>query len=160
MCTRGFTILELIVLLLGLTIVASVGIPAYFGRPSVTLEGAARLLAKDLREVQNRATLYEEDIWIRFDADGNGYRVTDRGGEPLISPYGDGPFERDYPIDAVFRGVKITDVQPSEPGCVVFDHKGMPVDSVTVTIQYGGKRQTVAISERSGLIAIGGEVVD
>ncbi len=156
----GFTILELMILLVGLTVIASVGIPAYFGRPAVTLDGAANLLAKDLREVQNRAALYEEALWIRFDEDGNGYQITDGAGEPLLSPYGDGPFVRDYPFDAVFRGVSIVDVTPAKPGCVVFDRNGMPIDSVAVTIEYRGERREVVIRERSGLIAIDGDVVE
>lgn len=157
---QGFTILELMILLVALTVVASVGIPAYFGRPSVTLEGAASLLAKDLREVQNRAALYEEELWIRFDDEGTGYRVTDGIGEPLISPYGIGPYLRDYPIDAVFRGVKIVDVRPAEPRSVVFSPEGMPRDSLTVTIEYRGERREVAIRERSGTITIEGQVVE
>lgn len=155
----GFTILELIVLLVALTVVASVGIPAYFGRPSVTLEGAASLLAKDLREVQSRAALYEEELWLRFDEDGTGYRVTDRSGEPLVSPYGVGPYLRDYPIDAVFRGVNIANVTPAEPGSVVFSPEGMPRDSVSVIVEYQGEQREVTIRERSGMIAIEGEIV-
>ena len=80
--SRGaFTILELLVLLAVLSAVASLGIPAYFSRPAVTLDSAAKLLAKDLREVQNRAALYEEALMIRFDEDGHGYAATICAGE-------------------------------------------------------------------------------
>ena len=112
---RGaFTILELLVLLAAVSVVASVGIPAYFSRPAVTLDSAAKLLAKDLREVQNRAALYEEALMIRFDEDGQGYAATDRRGQPLLSPYGRGPFVRDYDIDAVFRGVRVESVRAAK----------------------------------------------
>ncbi len=78
--------MELLIVLALLSFTASVGIPAYFARPSITLDNAARLLAKDLRNVQNRAALYGEQLEIRFDEEGSGYAATERFGESLISP--------------------------------------------------------------------------
>lgn len=152
----GFTIFELLVLLVALSAVASFGIPAYFGRPTVTLDNAVRLLAKDVHEIQNRAALYEEQLWIRFESDGTGYRMTDRMEEPLISPYGDAAFARNYPVDAVFRGVKIESVTPKEPGAVVFDARGRPLGEVTVVLAYRGARRTLSVHKRTGLISIDG----
>lgn len=154
--STGFTILELLVLLTALSAFACWGIPAYFGRPSVTLDNAARLLANDLREIQNRAALYEEELWIRFEDDGTGYRATDRTEEPLISAYGTGPFVRDYPVDAVFRGVTIEAVTPERPGAAVFDANGRPRGPLEITIAYAGETRTVSVRERSGLISIDG----
>jgi prepilin-type N-terminal cleavage/methylation domain-containing protein len=149
----AFTILELIVVLTVLSIVASVGIPAYFGRATVTLDNAAKLLAKDLREVQNRAALYEETLWVRFEADGTGYRVTDDSGDALVSPYGNGDYLRDYPLDAVFLGVEIP---RREPEAVAFDASGRPLTSLSVTLTFEGEERTVTMREQSGLIAIDG----
>ena len=56
--SSGFTILELLILMVVLGIAASVGIPSYFSRPDVTLKSAAELLANDLREVGGRAAVY------------------------------------------------------------------------------------------------------
>ena len=52
--SSGFTILELLILMVVLGIAASFGIPSYFARPDVTLKSAAELLASDLREVGGR----------------------------------------------------------------------------------------------------------
>ena len=155
-CAAGFTILELLILLTLLSAAACWGIPAYFGRASVTLDNAARLLAKDLREIQNRAALYEEELWLRFEVDGTGYRGTDRTNEPLISAYGTGSFLRDYPVDAVFRGVTIESVTPKDPGAAIFDASGRPRGPLEVTLAYAGETRTVSLRERSGLISIDG----
>ena len=154
--TGGFTIIELTVVLVILSMVASIGIPAYFGRPSVTLDNAARLLAKDLREVQNRAALYEEQLEIRFAEDGDGYQATDAFGEPLVSPYGVGPFLRDYPVDAVFRGVKIKSVDAGPDRAISFGRSGQPLEHGAICIEFKGEERTVRLRARSGLVAIDG----
>lgn len=150
---RGFTILELVVVLAALSLIASVAIPAYFARPAVTLDNAARLLARDLRETQNRAALYEEPLYLRFAEGGTGYRVTDARGESLVSPYGAGEYRRHYPVDAVFRGVEVVSAEPRD---VVFDREGRPRVPVTVRLAYRGEERTLTMTPVSGRIAIEG----
>lgn len=152
----GFTIVELLIILALLSFTASVGIPAYFSRPSVTLDNAARLLAKDLREVQNRAALYEEGLMIRFAEDGSGYSATDRAGELLISPYGVGEFRRHFPVDAVFRGVTVLSVSAGGDRAVSFSQRGQPTEAAKIVLAFRGEERTVLIRERSGLLAIDG----
>lgn len=135
-----------------LTIASSIGIPAYFGQPDITLNNAAELLAKDLRDVQHRAALYEEELWVRFDEDGGGYRGTDRKGGLLISPYGAGPFIREYDFDATFRGVSIESIEPNHLDAYVFDARGFPRTSIAVTLRYKDDLRTVAFSHRTGII--------
>lgn len=154
--TGGFTIVELLLVLVLLSMTASIGIPAYFSRPSVTLDNAAKLLAKDLREVQNRAARYEEQLEIRFFGDGTGYAATDRTGEPLISPYGVGDFRRYYPADAVFRGVTIKEVHAGDDRAISFSAEGRPMESGKLVIEFRGESRTVKIRSRSGLLAIDG----
>lgn len=150
----GFTILELLILMVVLGIAASVGIPSYFGRPDVTLKSAAKLLANDLREVGGRAAVYREALWLRFDDDGGGYSATDRNGQLLISPYGAGPFVRRYDADAVFRGVTIESLEPETPRSVTFDATGTASSSIAVTIGYKGEARVVTLAARSGLVTI------
>ncbi|MEM8714076.1 MAG: type II secretion system protein [Planctomycetota bacterium] len=152
----GFTIVELLIVLTLMSMIASLGIPAYFGRPSITLDAAAKLLAKDLREVQNRAALYEEPLEIRFADRNTGYAATDVRGESLISPYGAGPFLRDYPFDAVFRGVYIESVKAGGDRRVTFSAEGRPIESAEITLAFKEERRTVRIRKRSGLLSIDG----
>lgn len=152
----AFTIFELMLVLAVLSVIASIGIPAYFARPAVTLDNAARLLARDLREVQNRAALYEEQLEVRFDLQRHVYRATDSRGEPLLSPYGDGPFVRRYPLDAVFRGVKITSLQAGADDTIAFDPRGRPLTALRVVLTFEDETRTVMLRAGSGLIAIEG----
>ncbi|QDV09062.1 hypothetical protein Poly30_46190 [Planctomycetes bacterium Poly30] len=152
----GFTIVELLIVLALLSLAASVGIPAYFGRPSVTLDNAAKLLAKDLREVQNRAALYEEILMIRFPEDGSGYVATDAAGDSLISPYGAGEFRRNYPGDAVFRGVRVKSVSAGGDRAISFSPEGRPSEPAEIVLEFRGEERAVLIRERSGLLSIDG----
>lgn len=153
---RGVTIFELLIVLTLLSVAAMVGIPAYFGRASVTLDNATRLLAKDLREVQNRAALYGEPLELRFDAAGDGYRATDAFGQPLISPYGSGDFVRRYSFDAVFRGVSLAVVGEDEDDVVRFDADGRPLEGLEIELRYGDEVRQLVMRKRSGLLAIDG----
>ncbi|MEE2939310.1 MAG: type II secretion system protein [Planctomycetota bacterium] len=152
--SSGFTILELLILMVVLGVAASVGIPSYFGRPDVTLTSAAELLARDLREVGGRAAVYREALQLRFDDDGGGYSAADRSGQLLVSPHGAGPFVRRYDVDAVFRGVTIEALEPETPRSVTFDATGTASHSIAVTIGYRGETRVVTLAARTGLIAV------
>jgi Tfp pilus assembly protein FimT len=153
---RGFTILELLIILALLTITASVGIPAYFARPAVTLDSAARLLAADMREVQNRAALYRLPLMVEFPEDGTGYRGVKENGEPLHSPYTDGPFVRVYPADAVFEGVRVLAVRSPQGDRVAFSPRGLAAATASIVLGFDGETRTIRIRKDSGLVEIDG----
>ena len=152
--SSGFTILELLILMVLLGVAASVGIPSYFGRPDVTLRNAAELLANDLRELGGRAAVYREGLSLRFDEDGGGYRATDWNGQLLVSPYGAGPYVRRYDSDAVFRGVTVEALEPKAPRSVTFAANGTASHSIAVTIEYGGETRVVKLAARTGIVTI------
>ena len=60
---KGFTILELMIWLVLVSIVASFAIPAFFDRAEVTLDNACTLLLEDLRGTQNRAA-YNRAVYL------------------------------------------------------------------------------------------------
>lgn len=151
---RGFTILELLIILALLTITASVGIPAYFARPAVTLDSAARLLAADLREVQNRAALYQLPLCVELSEEG--YQGIQANGEALHSPYTDGPFVREYGADAVFEGVRILRVSSPQGNRVTFSPKGLAATTASIVLGFGEETRTVRIRKGSGLVEIDG----
>ncbi|MBK7878880.1 MAG: hypothetical protein IPJ77_24740 [Planctomycetes bacterium] len=77
----GFSLLELLLVLVGITVLAAVSIWAFFARAEVTLENAARLLVEDLHLAQSRALFLRAPVEFRFDADGFGYQVSDSTGQ-------------------------------------------------------------------------------
>jgi prepilin-type N-terminal cleavage/methylation domain-containing protein len=152
----GFTILELTIVLAVMAILSSFTIPAWFDRPEVTLDNAARLLARDMREVQNRAALYQATLLLHFDEDGGGYSATTEEGTALVSPYGAHPFVRRYGRDAVFRGVKIASWDLGGLEAVEFTDRGTARQGARVVLTYRGEQRILRMRPFSGLIELDG----
>jgi prepilin-type N-terminal cleavage/methylation domain-containing protein len=150
----GFTLLELLVVLVLLSTVAAVAIPAYFSRSDVTLENAAILLAKDLRAAQNRAAFRGEETVLEVFEDGDGYRVLDALGHAVTNPRNDLPFERVYSVDAVFRGVTVSAANLPADRCLRFSARGEPSGPIEVVLRFGEDQRTITMSPPFGEIRI------
>jgi len=152
----GFTLPELVIALVLISIAASFSIPLFFDRPEVTLDNAVRLLAKDLREAQNRAAYEGWEVHVVFPDDGSGYEVLNAYDEHLSAPLGDGPFVRRYPRDAVFRGVTVDAVRLGGDRTLSFDSHGFAEGSGLVQLRYKDEVRTLKFAARTGLIEIQG----
>lgn len=148
----GLSLLHVLLLLVGLGVLASVAIPAWFHRPAVTLDSAARLLASDLRWAQDRAAFLGSRVEVRLDEEGDGYRVVDGQGRLLPAPLGPRPFVRQYSIDAVFRGVTIA----GEDRFVGYDGNGRAELPASFVLHFRGARREVLVEAPSGRIHVDG----
>lgn len=153
---RGFTILELLLALLLLSVVAAVSIPAWFERGEVTLEKACVLLANDLRSAQNRAAYLGEPTFFQFDPERDGYEVRDEFGDLLRNPATGEPFLRRYPRDGVFEGVDLREVRFGPDRMIVYDQHGLATEGGHVTLTFQGDSRTLFVDEGSGEITIAG----
>jgi prepilin-type N-terminal cleavage/methylation domain-containing protein len=150
----GFTLLELLVVLVLISTVAAVAIPAYFARSEVTLENAAILFAKDLRAAQSRSAFVGEETVVELFADGDGYRVVDALGSPVDNPRNELPFERRYSIDAVFRGVTIAAAKAPADRRLSFSARGEPSGQFEVVLRFGEDQRTVCMDPPFGELRI------
>lgn len=148
----GFTILELLGVLVTLSIVAAVAVPAYFARGEITLENASVLLARDLRAAQNRSAYLGEPAWITFLEDG--YRVTDMQDAVIRNPRTDRPFDRRYSHDGVFRGVRVHKVRFGEDHVLPYDEKGEPLEGGTIVLEFRGDTRELRVEKRTGKVRI------
>ncbi len=138
---RGFTILELCLALLVITLTATFSIWAYFSRSEVTLVKAAHLLVEDLRMAQVRAVCNREPVEVVFDRVGGSYHV--RGVVDPSLPTVDRP--RCYPVDAVFEGVRISDDNLGRPALIAFDARGKTNRTARITLSYRNDSRTVIV---------------
>jgi prepilin-type N-terminal cleavage/methylation domain-containing protein len=151
---RGFTILELILTLVLISVVAAFAVQSYFDRGEVTLESASVLLARDLRTAQNRSAYLGEPVRIEFFDDGDGYRAVAPDGEVIHNPCTDEAFVRRYSVDGVFEGVKILAVDFEAGRVVEYDSHGQVRSGGTIMLAFGGDRREIEIEPRSGRISI------
>lgn len=155
--SHGFTVLELAVALALITLVAVLAIPAFYGRPEVTLDRAALLLARDLRIAQNEAVRWSGDVHFDFLPDGEGYAPRFADGRPVPNPVGSGPMERIYERDAVFEGVRISRLQlAGHPRSIRFDRLGYAYGGGTIELAFEGQDCRVIVHESSGLVTLEG----
>lgn len=143
---RGFTILELCISLIVITLTATFSIWAYFSRAEVTLVRAAQLLVEDLRMAQMRAACNRSPVEVVFDRKSGCYYVT--GVEDPTLPSQAHP--RCYPVDAVFEGVRISDDNLGRPPVIRFDGRGLVAHTARVTLSYRNDSRTVIVPADEG----------
>lgn len=153
---RGFTILELVLALLVLSVVASLSIPAYFERSEVTLEKACILLAHDLRAAQNRSAYLGEPALFVFDVEGNGYEVQDELGERIRHPTTREPFVRRFSFDGVFAGVRVIEARFGDDATLLYDRRGTVREGGYVVLGFGTDRRLVQVEPGDGAVHIEG----
>jgi prepilin-type N-terminal cleavage/methylation domain-containing protein len=151
---RGFTILELVLVLAVVTIIAAISIWAYFARPEVTLDNAALLLARDMRIAQNRAVLLRHPVYLVFFKEGDGYRIVDELEESAFSRAGFERVERCFSRDAIFEGVKILHLGLAANDRVVFPPDGGEPPAGRLMLSYGSETRTLEIEGGTGRILL------
>lgn len=151
--SAGFSLFELLVVLVVVTALATVSVWAFFTRGEVTLDNAAKLLVEDLHLAQSRALYLRTPVVVRFDADGKGYRVSDGSGERTGIEALD-VLGRRYDADAVFDGVSVLGVHGPSGNAVQFDVKGHVPGATTVTLTYRSETRTVQLDAVPGTIFV------
>lgn len=152
----GFSLLHLILLLAVMTILACVAIPGWFSRTDITLDNAVHLLARDIRDAQDRAAFQHRKLRLRFLADGDGYVVLDSRDHPIEAPIGTGDFLRCYSSDAVFRGVRLEPILTGDGGDLHFGSRGRTLTASQVAVTFRGESRLVEIEEATGQISVDG----
>ena len=148
---RAFTILELLLVLLIASLTATAAIPAYFSRSEVTLDNAAKLLIDDLRQAQIRAVYRNSAVDVRFEQNGDGYTIADRGSDAPASD-DSGTVVRHYSRDAVFEGVRLIATLNGSASSIAFDADGTTRFGGSVTLDYHGEARTILVEAPRGTI--------
>ena len=97
--TRGYTLIELIIVMGILALAAALLVPHLVDRDSLAVQSAVRLIIADLSFAQSDALANQEYRRIQFYADGRGYclyRVTD---VDFADPFDPGMVDYDYLLD-------------------------------------------------------------
>ena len=146
----------MVVVLAVMAIVAGLAIPAYFSRHGVTLDNAARLLARDLRVAQNMAGFEGQPCTFEFLDQGRGWRVLDERGAVLERPDQKGPFERDFTSDGVFEGVRIEHIDFGGQTALHFDKAGRALPGGSLQLTFDGQVRVVRVFALSGRVILNG----
>lgn len=146
----GFTILELSIVLIVISLTATLSIWAYFSRAEVTLVNAARLLVEDLRMAQMRAVCNHSPVEVVFDRESGCYYVT--GVDDPSLPTREKP--RCYQVDAVFEGVRLGEDTLGRPAIVTYDARGRSTRTARLTLCYRSDARTILVPEGESFATI------
>ena len=152
----GVSLLSMLLALACMAIVAGFAIPAFFGLHGVTLDNAARLLARDLRVAQNMAGFDGQPCTFEFLDEGRGWRVIGADGNVLTRPDQKGPFERDFTVDGVFEGVRLQHIDFDGHHWLRFDKAGRALPGGTLQVTFDGEMRVLRVVALSGRVILNG----
>jgi len=152
----GVSLLVILLTLAAMAVAAGLAIPAFYSRHEVTLDSAARLLARDLSVARNMATYEGRACTFQFLPDGSGWRVLDDDGEVIERPDQKGRFERDLTIDGVFEGVRLGHFDFAGTNEVHFDRAGRALPGGTVRVSFEGEGRVLRVVALTGRVILDG----
>lgn len=150
---RGFTLVEMLVVLLILSIAAALVVPQALRTSSLAAQSAARLVMADLEYAQNQAIVTQSPVTVSFDLLGNSYTVSNASG-PLVHPI----TKKDYVVDLDSRrgleGVALETVSFNGALDVTFDSLGAPDNDGTIVLSAGAHAYRVTVAPVSGRVTV------
>ncbi|MCC7012852.1 MAG: hypothetical protein IT454_09845 [Planctomycetes bacterium] len=149
---RGVSLLALLLSLCLVAVVAVVAIPLYFEQHEVTLDAACKLLARDLRAVQNRAAFHK--LGARLVLHSDGWSAVDTSGAPIEGLGEDQPIVRHFSTDGVFEGVAIREINLGPDSAIGIDTRGLVTQRGELVFVFGPDSRRVEIERGSGQVLI------
>lgn len=166
----GFTLIEIIVVVVILGIAALIAVPMMSSAADVQVRGAANRLAADLEYAKNMAVTHQRPFTVVFDEDAESYVVQDNAGVPLPNPVNPSrnisvSFPAERGLDRVVIDKAEFVSSSSTESAVTFDYLGTPyagldtsntLNSGTITLAdtSGGFSLTVQVEPMTGYVTI------
>lgn len=161
----GFTLVELLIVLVILAIVSSVLVPSLADSSASKLRGSALLLAQDIQYVQAEAINTNQSLRIRFVSDTR-YQVEDPdagvGGTSellrhpqLDYPAHDGKYVIDFADPGPLKGTTIRSLQFGGSRWLEFGKYGEPTTGGEVVLSSGRYLVRITIAPITGTVSIG-----
>ncbi len=161
---RGFTMVELVLVLTLLGLLAWIAYPKFATYYEIKLDAAARRVAADLRYAQSQTIGTRTTYGLLFEPALGRYTVFTRTpATPATDPADRSkPLRVDFASRTEYRGVVLTSALfGSTPG-VRFDYFGVPLDTAgvelaspgQVVLSYQGYADTVVVSPATGKVTV------
>ena len=151
---RGFTIVELVAVIVLAAILAFSVVPRYLNQGAIDVTAKAEQLASDIRYTQSLAMTTGQRNRINLAA--ASYQITTSSGTPLAHPATGSA----APISLGSVSLILANLPNSY---VAFDAKGVPYTDVTgttlnsnasITVSEGGSTRTVTVSPQTGRVVV------
>lgn len=152
---RGFTLIEILIVIVILAIAAMTAIPMMGSAASVQIRSAANIIAADLEYAKSLAISKGQNFSVVFDEGAESYSIVDQDGNTISHPVKKG---FDYVMDFQDEGlgrVEIADADFDGASQVQFDYLGSPDKGGVVHLQAGTTTATISVEPVTGYITVG-----
>jgi prepilin-type N-terminal cleavage/methylation domain-containing protein len=159
----GFTLIELIMVILIMSTLAVLTIPRFKSFYFIQFSGAVKKVVSDIRYVQQLAVSRHEAYRIVFDPAQETYevrRVSDNS--YAVNPFGRNNFLVNFSSDAQYRGVNIVSANFGNTSALRFDWQGVPQNDAGVNLSsegnvrfsYQDNNMTVYVTPNTGRVRV------
>ncbi len=161
-CMRGFTIIEIIIVAVIITIAAMVAIPMMTSAASMQIRSAANMIAADLEYAKSMAISRGQNFSVVFDKTTESYSIKNQDDVIISHPVKKGfDYAIDFRNDGRLSKVDIADVDFDATSEIKFDYLGSPwngsnapLNSGVISLQAGGTTTTITVEPVTGFISI------
>jgi len=150
----GFTIVEIIIVVVIISIAALVAVPMMSSAGSVQLRAAANMVLADLEYAKSMAISRGQNYSVEFDINNESYSIKDQDGAVIEHPVKRSQYIVSFKTDSRLNRVDITSVNFNGTSSVVFNCLGSPDYGGDVVLQAGGSTSTVKVEPVTGFITI------
>ncbi|MBN2182415.1 MAG: GspH/FimT family protein [Sedimentisphaerales bacterium] len=151
----GFTLIEVIIVIVILAIAAMTAIPMMSSGASMQIRSASNMIAADLEYAKSMAISRGQSYSVVFDESAESYRIKDQAGTVIPHPVKKGfDYIVDFQNDNRLNKVDIANVNFNSADSVVFDCLGSPDNGGTVNLNANGATATITVEPVTGYISI------
>ena len=155
--TSGFTLIEIIIVVVILSIAAMAAIPLMSSASDIQIRSASNLIAADLEYAKSMAISRGQNYSVVFDTAANSYQIEDQSGTVIQHPVKKGfDYVMNFSNDSRLGKVDIASTNLSSNE-VTFDCLGSPVglsNAGTITISASGITATITVEPVTGYVSI------
>jgi prepilin-type N-terminal cleavage/methylation domain-containing protein len=152
---RGFTAVELLVVVVIMAIAALTVVPMMSSASSMQLRSAANMIMADLEYAKSMAISRGQNYSVVFDENAESYSIEDQSSSVIPHPVKKGfDYIIDFQNDSRLNKVNIADADFDSTSSVQFDCLGSPDNGGTISLQAGSMTMIVRVEPITGYIRV------
>ena len=160
---RGFSFMEVLIVVVILSVIALLAIPMMGSAASTQLRSAANMVSSDLEYAKSIAVAKGQVYSVLFDTGAESYSIKDQDDATIVHPVNNGAeYVVDFSADSRIDKVNILSVDFGSTNEVKFDYLGTPLDgddgnlssSGTITLEAEGQTIVIRVEPVTGYVTI------
>lgn len=160
--SKGFTLVEVLIVVVIIAIAAMTVIPMMSSAASVQIRSAVDMVAADMEYAKSMAISKGQRYSVVFDKDTESYAIKNQDGVTIAHPVKKGfNYVVDFRNDSRLNRVDIVDVDFDATSEIKFDYLGSPyngndnpLNSGVINLQAAGATATITVEPVTGFISV------